>query len=177
MKKSHIFLISIIFGFGIATAYAFYLRANNVQKVFKPLQSGLFVSEQLTEDDFRQISRLGIKTIIDLRPDGEAEDQISSSDMSAICDKRKIKFVYDPIPHGVIPESGVSKLSEALQASEKPVLMYCRSGKRAIRTFCLVEAGRVDGLSQSDLMTMAKESGFDADDLSEDIKIRISNRK
>ena len=127
----------------------------------------------MTENDFRQISRVGIKTIIDLSPDGEAEDQISSSDMSGICENSKIKFIYNPIPHGVIPEIGVLKLSEALQVSEKPVLMYCRSGKKGIRTFCLVEASRVNGLGQTDLLKLAQKSGFDADDLSEDIKKRI----
>ena len=111
-----------------------------------------------------------------MRPDGEDKDQTPSSEIKQISEVRKIDFIYNPIPHGEIPEQGIIALTKSIKESKRPILMYCRTGKRAIRTFCLSEAGRSGGPNKDELLIMVKESGFDATDLTDLITGKINGR-
>ena len=177
MTNRRVFGIAFVLGLVLALANALYVRHENRQKEFKPIEAGVFLSEQIAARDFRQIRRAGIKTIIDMRPDGEAVDQMPSADVAKTCKVSHIDFVYNPVPHGEIPESAVQNLERVLRESPRPILMYCRTGRRAVRTYCLVEASATPGPGKDSPLSLAKESGFDADDLSADIAARIAKRK
>jgi uncharacterized protein (TIGR01244 family) len=107
---------------------------------FHQLADGVFVSPQLTIADMVRLRRTGIQTVIDLRPDGEAADETPSETMKSIVQGNGMDFDYIPVPHEEIPDKAVAELSNILARQPKPALLYCRTGRRAARTFALVEA-------------------------------------
>lgn len=178
IKNRWIFLFSVLIGVGIVLCIAAYFHFKNPPQVrVSKLTQDISVTEQLKQDAMSQLKGQGFSTVIDLRPDGEAIDQPTSKVMSIAARENNIKFYYVPVPHGDIPEQSVKQLAEALRNAPKPILMYCRSGKRAARTWSLVEASRSDGMNVNSILAAVKEVGQSADDLNQDIIRRISQRK
>jgi uncharacterized protein (TIGR01244 family) len=142
----------------------------------KTLTDFISVSEQLKLDQITSVREGGYATIIDLRPDGEAEGQPDAASMKAAAMANKLNFIYVPVPHGDIPDSAVEALGKALDDNPGPILLYCRSGRRAARTWSLVEASRYDGMDANAILAAVKASGQSADDLRAAIEARISKR-
>jgi uncharacterized protein (TIGR01244 family) len=137
----------------------------------------VFVTAQLQLKNIRRLTDQGIMTLIDLRPDGEDNNQPSSIAMRNAAEQRGLKFFYIPVPHETIPDDAVAALREALSDKQQPALLYCRTGRRAVRTFALVEASRPDGPTAEAISKMVKQAGFSADDIADEITQRIKNRK
>lgn len=140
------------------------------------LHRDIWLSEQLQLDVLPKLKARGVGTIIDLRPDGEAADQPPASAVESAAHAQQIQFAYIPVPHGDIPDSAVSSLTKALASSPRPVLLYCRSGRRATRTWALAEASRPDGLGIEDIRKSVALVGQSVDDLDGAITKRIAQR-
>lgn len=173
----------LIFGFSVLLGIILILGLSlyDKSKRTKPVNTNFLtkeisVSEQLTLDSISQLKKQGFKTIIDLRPDGEAIDQPTAADVKKSAAFNNIAFTYVPVQHGEISNESVVALGKALSSNPKPVLLYCRSGKRAARTWSLVEASRVGGLDSLAILAAVKGSGQSADDLTDAINQRIANR-
>ena len=178
MKNRWIFLFSILAGVAIVLCVAGYFHLKKAPSVpVNRLTHEISVTEQIRQETMGQLRERGFATVIDLRPDGEAADQPSSEVMSAAAKANNIKFYYVPVPHGEIPQQSVVKLAAALKDAPKPILIYCRSGKRAARTWSLVEASRPGGMDASSIVAAVKKVGQPVDDLNQDIVRRISQRK
>jgi uncharacterized protein (TIGR01244 family) len=142
----------------------------------KQLTDGISVSEQIKLGQIKDVRQSGFATIIDLRPDGEAAGQPHAATVQSAASAYKLAFVYVPVPHGDIPDSAVEALAKAIDESPKPILMYCRSGRRAARTWALVEASTRDGMGAPQILAAVKASGQTADDLAGAIDARIAKR-
>jgi len=140
------------------------------------LTADLWVSEQLTPEAPPALKAKGFATIIDLRPDGEVDNQPTAAAVESAARANNMSFFYVPVSHGAIPDEAVTALSKAISSSPKPVLLYCRSGARAARTWSLVEASRPDGLDADAIQTAVKAAGQSADDLNAAIMQRIAHR-
>lgn len=176
-SKRFIFGAALLAGIGLALAGPVYDRLTRLPPAkVKPLNGDIAVSEQLKPQELPELRERGFRTIIDLRPDGEAIGQASSAEMHQAASATGMQFSYVPVPHGQIPDSAVAALDKALANSSGPVLLYCRSGKRAARTWGLVEASRSSGMDGKAILTAIRASGQSADDLSEDIARRIAQR-
>jgi uncharacterized protein (TIGR01244 family) len=117
-----------------------------------------------------------VDLIVDIRPDGEAQDQAPSTAIEAAAKPYNIRFHYIPVPHEGIPESAVTALDQVLSENYRSAVLYCRTGRRAARLFALVEASRPDGPKAGDILKMVSDAGFSADDLKDDIDRRIQHR-
>lgn len=135
------------------------------------------VSGQLQPDQVPALREAGYSAIIDLRPDGEAPDQPSAARMGEAARASRMAFVYVPVAQGAIPDSAVASLHKALAEHPGPVLLYCRSGKRAARTWGLVEASRSGGSDVDAILAAVKASGQSADDLRAQIAERVKARQ
>src|SRR3954467_7423422 len=142
-----LFFLSILLGVICVFAAAAYTQWDTPPRLaLRELTENILITEQLTLEEVKALHQYYFKTVIDLRPDGETPDQPSSSEIGTLIKENKMTFAYVPVPHGDIPDSAVDALAKAISESPKPILMYCRSGKRAARTWSLVEASRVGGL-------------------------------
>ncbi|SHH55574.1 TIGR01244 family sulfur transferase [Massilia sp. CF038] len=141
-----------------------------------PLTESISVSEQLTVRQLKSVRQSGYATVIDLRPDGEAVGQPDAATMRKVAAANQLAFVYVPVPHGAIPDTAVEALGQALANSPRPILLYCRSGRRAARTWSLAEASRSGGPEAAQILAAVKASGQSADDLAGAIGQRVAQR-
>jgi uncharacterized protein (TIGR01244 family) len=180
MRWSHplaIFLLSV--GTGAVLVSAAFGVTTWQRKHTLPVHAlapGIAISEQL-QPRAMGAARERYNTVIDMRPDGEAADQPGSAEMEAAAKAHHLQFAYVPVPHGDIPDEVVDKLANAMASRPGPVLLYCRSGRRAARSWSLVEASRTGGLGADEILAAVKASGQDASDLRAKIEKRIQARK
>lgn len=153
----------------MATAVALTLTARH-------LHGDIHVTEQITPQSIAAFKQQGIQSIIAMRPDGEVPGQPSAAAIEKEAQAAGLKFTYIPIPHGDIPDASVTALQQALAKNQGQILLYCRSGSRAARTWSLVEASRTGGLDAAMIMATVKSAGLKADDLEDLIKKRIATR-
>ena len=172
-----VFLLSTLTGTGVvASLFAWSAWQRHQILPARVLASGVAISEQLRPDAMR-VARVTFTTVIDMRPDGEAVGEPSSSEMAAAATAQHLQFAYVPVPHGDIPDAVVDSLSMALASRPGPVLLYCRSGRRAARSWSLVEASRPGGMSVDEILAAVKSSGQDASDLRARLQKRVLERK
>ena len=86
----------------------------------RPLLDGIAVRDQITVASIGSIRGEGYRTLIDLRPDGEAADQPASAVVGEAARAAGLRFAYVPTPHGDIPDAVVDGLSKALSDADKP---------------------------------------------------------
>lgn len=179
MKLSHplsVFLIAMAVGtIGVAGAFGAARWHEHRVLPAHPLAPGIAISEQL-QPGAMATAREQFATVIDMRPDGEAAGQPSAAQMASAADAQRLQFAYVPVPHGDIPDAVVERLSAAMASRPGPVLLYCRSGRRAARSWSLVEASRPGGLGVDEILAAVRASGQDASDLRARIAQRVQAR-
>jgi uncharacterized protein (TIGR01244 family) len=176
MKKRSVFGLSFLCGLLVVLGLIFYNRPRHTWAKAHAFTPEISITEQIKQSEISTVRRYGFRTIIDLRPDGEAADQVPSADVERAARALDMKFFYVPVQHGPIPDSSVQALEKALRNSPTPVLVYCRSGKRAARTLALVEASRPAGPDATTILAMVRSAGQSADDLTNEIQARIAHR-
>jgi uncharacterized protein (TIGR01244 family) len=144
--------------------------------VFTPLKDNIYVTSQISAQDISQIKQQNFLTIIDIRPDGEADNQISSDGMQAVSKAANIEFYYLPVQKSVLPIQQAEKLAKIIEQSSSDVLLYCRSGNRATRTYALALAMTVNGPSLNDINAMVNKAGFSVQDIQVELKAQIAKR-
>lgn len=141
-----------------------------------PISDGVYITSQLDPNAIPSLKRRGIRTVVDIRPDGEDEGQPPATVIEHAANAADVSFYYIPVPHETIPETAVDALSAALSATRPPTVLYCRTGRRAVRLFALAEATRNDGPMTDSILQMVSRAGFSADDLRDTIAKRINSR-
>ncbi len=142
----------------------------------KPLDAHYAVAGQLTPADLPALKAQGVSVIIDMRPDGEAPDQPTAAQMQQAAQQQGLAFFYIPIAHGAISDESVSLLQQVIAGKPGKVAAYCRSGKRASRTYALALASMKDGPSQAQITQQLQAAGQNIDDLQQEITKRIAAR-
>ncbi|MEI2636838.1 MAG: TIGR01244 family sulfur transferase [Methylotenera sp.] len=91
---------------------------------------------QIGVEDVTEIARLGFKTIINNRPDGEGgPDQPASAQIKVAAEKSGLAYFYIPFSPGNMQPEHVVEFSAVYAAAAKPVLGFCRTGNRAATIF------------------------------------------
>ncbi|MFZ6653852.1 beta-lactamase hydrolase domain-containing protein [Undibacterium sp. TJN19] len=174
-----LFGLSVLAGIGfvlLSAAYSRFSLSRLPEVTTHQLTHSIFVTEQVSVNAVTSLKHDGITTIIDMRPDGEAAGQPTAAAMAAAAKAEGLDFAYIPVPHGPIPDTAVTALQQQLAKNSGAVLLYCRSGSRAARTWSLVEASRNGGLDAPDILAAVKASKLNADDLEPAIRQRIALR-
>jgi len=142
-----------------------------------PLMRGVWISGQITPAQVAALKAHGIERIVALRPDGEEPGQPTSAAVEAAARSAGIAFAYSPVPGKDVPQAAVDAVSRALAHTDEPVVIYCKSGHRATRTWALAEASRADGLEAEAIESVAASAGHTVEDLREQIAARIATRR
>jgi sulfide:quinone oxidoreductase len=124
----------------------------------KKLTDELSVSAQISPDDVREIARLGFKSIISNRPDGEGAGQPGFAEIEHEAQANGLSARYIPLESGTLDEATVADFGAALAELPKPILAYCRSGTRCTMLWALSEAGQ---LPIEDILSKASAAGYD----------------
>lgn len=176
MVKARLFLGSLLLTVICLSGWFYINRPKPVVPGLVRVADGVYYAPQITPKDVAVLARNHFKTIVDLRPDGEAKDQASSEEIEGASRRFDIAFHYVPVPHESIPDDAVDNLREVIAKEPKPAVLYCRTGRRAVRTFALTQASQGDGPTAASILAMVKSAGFTADDLKDKIDERVAHR-
>lgn len=178
MSKLKLFSLSVLATVCVllAVIYAHRPQRRLIPTDLKQVTSTLYVTSQLKPENVAYLLRRGVRTVVDIRPDGEESGQATSAEILRATEDTNIRFHYIPVPHGPIPADAVSRLNDVLDTAAGSTVLYCRTGNRAVRTFALVEASHPDGLDAETILAQVRQAGFSADDLRDDINRRIADR-
>jgi uncharacterized protein (TIGR01244 family) len=129
------------------------------------LEDNVFVAAQLTADDFADIAARGIRTIVNNRPDGEADDQLPSEEAEVAALRYGLVYRHLPVTnHDVTEDEPVAAQAKALRDLPGPVLFYCRSGNRSTILWAQASAAR---LGTDTVLQRAAQAGYQLEELRE----------
>jgi uncharacterized protein (TIGR01244 family) len=123
------------------------------------LTDDVFVAPQITTDMVADASAMGVKLIINNRPDDESDDQTPGAEIEAAAHAAGMNYVAIPITHAGFSEPQVRAMAEALENAGGRVLAYCRSGTRSTLLWGLAEASQ--GGDPDALTNIAAKAGYD----------------
>ena len=124
----------------------------------RKLTDDVFVAPQIEASDIPALAARGFRTIICNRPDGEALEQPSFSEIEKAATAHGVTIRYQPVRSGSISDADVLAFQEAINGLPKPLLAYCRSGTRCTALWSLSEAGQ---RSVQDILGRTQAAGYD----------------
>jgi uncharacterized protein (TIGR01244 family) len=127
--------------------------------MFRKISDQVYAAPQIGVGDVAEAAALGIKLIVNNRPEDESDDQSPGAEIEAAARAAGIDYVAIPVTHAGFSEPQVKAMAEALEGAGGPVLAYCRSGTRSTLLWALAEASQ--GGDPDALTNMAAKAGYD----------------
>ena len=128
-----------------------------------PVTEKFSVVGQLRPEDFTELRRLGFRTVINNRPDGEEADQPGSDEEAKAAKAAGLAYVHIPVTSTSMSEQDVRQFAETIVASEGPVIAHCRSGARSFYMWILAGNADVEGFGNDKLIAVASDVGIPPD--------------
>ncbi len=97
----------------------------------KPLEPGVEITSALTLDELEEVKARGFHTVVCNRIEGESEDFPDEARYREKAEQLGLAWVHIPVKPGEYSEADIRAFAEALQQLPRPLLAFCRSGKRA----------------------------------------------
>lgn len=132
---------------------------------FNPLTPKFSVCSQVTEDDIKRAAASGYTVLINNRPDGEEDGQLSHTDAQRAAESAGMTYVYLPFKGPAGPDI-VEKTQDILRNHNGPILAHCRSGTRSTNVWA-VAAVLENQITIDDAITAARAQGYDISHLPE----------
>ena len=126
---------------------------------FRALSARVFASPQLIAADIDTARSLGVTTIVNNRPEGEAADQTPGAAIKSAARAAGMDYVAIPISHGNFAEAEVRAMVDALDQANGKVLAYCRTGTRSTLLWALARAAQGEPLDS--IAAAAAAAGYD----------------
>ena len=105
------------------------------------IQPDFHVAPQLDSAGIAAAKAAGFRSIINNRPDGEGgAEQPTSAELEARALSAGLVYHHLPVSPSNHSEDDARRMSALVEASPKPVLAFCRTGKRAAALYRKGEA-------------------------------------
>jgi uncharacterized protein (TIGR01244 family) len=127
--------------------------------MFRKLTDDVYASPQIGLDEVEQARSLGVRLIVNNRPEGESDDQLAGAEIATAAAAAGIDYVAIPVTHAGFAEHQVTAMADALAAAQGPVLAYCRSGTRSTLLWALAQVKA--GEDPDTLTEQAADAGYD----------------
>lgn len=124
----------------------------------KAISPNLSVSAQILPSDIEDLAKLGFKSILCNRPDGEAADQPTFEEIEIAAKAAGITAKYQPIVAGKVSDEDADDFNTAMTSLAGPVLAYCRTGTRSATLWSLSAAATK---SPAEILQATKTAGYD----------------
>jgi uncharacterized protein (TIGR01244 family) len=121
-----------------------------------PLVDQLSVAAQIDVADIAILAAQGFCSVINNRPDGEAEGQPASALLEAAARQAGLVYRHIPVVSGQLSDAQVQAFAAALDVLPRPALAFCRTGTRSTMLWALQADGPVDAILQ-----IAHQAGYD----------------
>ncbi|MGE4429183.1 MAG: TIGR01244 family sulfur transferase [Sphingobium sp.] len=128
--------------------------------MFRQLTDIIFVAPQIAVADVDQAKAMGIRFILNNRPDDEEAGQVNGEAVEAAAKAAGIGYAAVPVTHGGFALWQLDGMDKALEAAgDGKLLAYCRSGTRSTLLWALSRARA--GESPDALAGIAAAAGYD----------------
>jgi uncharacterized protein (TIGR01244 family) len=129
--------------------------------MFRKVTETVYASPQIGIDDVERARALGVRLIVNNRPEGESDDQTAGDAIAAAAREAGIDYVAIPVTHAGFSHAQLDALNAALEPvqGQGKVLAYCRSGTRSTLLWALARAKA--GESPDSLAAAAAAAGYD----------------
>jgi uncharacterized protein (TIGR01244 family) len=127
--------------------------------MFRTLTNDILVAPQIDVTAVAEAHAQGVTLIINNRPEGESDDQVSGADIESAARAAGMDYVAIPITHSGFSQPQVEAMVAALDSAEGKILAYCRSGTRSTLLWSLAEASQ--GGDPDSLTNIAAKAGYD----------------
>ena len=124
------------------------------------LTEQLSVAPQISPEHMAELASAGFRSVINNRPDGEADGQPSSALLAAAAASHGLAYHYLPVVPGQLSSQDAVDFSDALRSLPPPVLAFCRSGTRSCSLWVLQAGGDADAV-----LDTARRAGYDLQSL------------
>jgi sulfide:quinone oxidoreductase len=119
----------------------------------------LSAAGRLDRADIEELAAVGVRTIINNRPDGEDPGQLPAADARRIAEAHGIAYHHIPITAATLSRADVDAFAAALQDAPAPVVAHCRSGTRSTLLWALTRMR--EGADSLSLIAEAAQHGID----------------
>ena len=126
---------------------------------FRALSENVLASPQLTLADVAEANAMGVRLIVNNRPEGEAEDQTPGPAIEAAARAAGMDYLAIPVTPGSFDEAQLRAMADALKGADGRVLAYCRSGTRSTLLWALAQAA--SGQPLEAIASAASKAGYD----------------
>lgn len=130
------------------------------------------VSGPLTKDDFHNLARAGVTTLINGRPDFEEPNQVADAILRVWAREIGLKYYFIPVVSGHYSTQDIAEFGRILLGAKGRVHAICRTGTRVLHLWAL--ARWEQGLSQHEIKQAGDQVCVDLDGLLVTYQNRIS---
>lgn len=127
--------------------------------MFRKLSESVLASPQIGLAEVTRAADMGVRLIINNRPEGESDDQTPGDAIASAAQAAGIAYLAIPVTHAGFSVAQVEAMARALAETQGPVLAYCRSGTRSTLLWAMAEASR--GGDPDAIAAQAAEAGYD----------------
>lgn len=124
-----------------------------------PLAPGVSVAGSLDRADIEALARVGVRTIINNRPDGEEPGQVPAAEARALAEAHGINYQHIPITAASLTRAEVEAFATAVETAPQPIVAHCRSGTRSTLLWALTRLRQ--GADPQALIAEAAPHGID----------------
>lgn len=125
---------------------------------YKSLTPDLAVAGQIQPEDMADLAKAGFHSVINNRPDHEAEGQPDSTTLEKAATDAGLTYFHLPVRPGEISDEQIARFAELRQHNRAPTLAFCRTGTRSTTLWALSESHR---LAPETIQQVASEAGYD----------------
>lgn len=132
------------------------------------------ITGDLAPADFAAATSLGFKAILNNRPDGEEENQLSGAAEAEYAWQAGLKYRFLPLDkHELFTDPVVEGMIHAIGELDGPVLAHCKSG---LRSAIVWAAASARSLPVDDVLAMLERAGQDLDFLRDELDAQADRR-
>ncbi|HCA04154.1 MAG TPA: TIGR01244 family phosphatase [Halomonas campaniensis] len=127
------------------------------------LEKGVAITSQLTVEELEQVKAQGFKTVICNCKPGESAEFSGEDAYRLKAAELGLHWVHIPVALGEYSQVDVAAFAKALQQLPRPILAFCRSGKRATHLWAYAKR-HTEKCDLAELFSAAKAAGFDLEE-------------
>ena len=129
----------------------------------KPLEPGVEITSALAVDELEEVKARGFHAVVCNRIEGESEDFPDEARYREKAEQLGLAWVHIAVKPGEYSEADIRAFAEALQQLPRPLLAFCRSGKRATHLWAYAKRQH-EQCDLAELFAAAHAAGVDLED-------------
>ena len=109
------------------------MKQDYLQMRVLELAPRVYASGQLFESDLQLLAKQGVRSIVNTRPDDEAEGQPPSANLAKVAQQLGITVVHFPVDPGLITQEVAASFMKTCDQLDRPLMVCSRTGGQSTR--------------------------------------------